>query len=474
MDYEKDALKQMVRICTIKRRKASSLLFPDVPDVYKPAVDNINKEDNHTGIRAVLSEQNAHTSKEYTSKEHAVAGNTDNDVRSKNVKRERLIKKALVLKKENEVRKVQKVYPDNGREESQKDPEVISIRKENTDAHKKNTDYNAKSEKSLIRMQHTEDNEKYDLSHTEKNDMSSVTRKLTGLVTDTAGKTVSPENYIKKYAKVKQFKRMITELKVDEAAVEGINGITNAVKKTMHIMFKPVKILLKQILFFAVMFIFIFILSCTVLVSACSIFSVVISDYDNYDNGQSQYVTSEKSDIAPGHLTDGYVYYNQGDYNEPMGVENGVVHTLSRSGCGLTALASVLATLTGDMTITPVTVLDYGLNGQSGYTAPIVLVSPALFGGLCTKYDLNYAYVDATYKNLDKALKKGHSLICMLDSTCYFTDGTIVTYNTHFVVLMAYDSSGNIACMNPNGGRLCHISPDTVVRAAGHFHEIWR
>ena len=65
------------------------------------------------------------------------------------------------------------------------------------------------------------------------------------------------------------------------------------------------------------------------------------------------------------------------------------------------------------------------------------------------------------------ALSSGHSVIVMLSSSSKWMDGTYVTSRMHYIVLMKYEKSGRIACMNPAGGRLCYIEESTVLSDTG-------
>ena len=159
-----------------------------------------------------------------------------------------------------------------------------------------------------------------------------------------------------------------------------------------------------------------------------------------------------------------------------MGCTSNGVTTIRRSGCGLTALASALATWTGDTSITPRTVLNYALNGRDGNTCSIVLVSSSLYGGMCEKYGLTYeTIVPKDAGKLRAALIDGKSVIVLLSNRAKWSDGNYVTSRTHYIVLMGFAQNGKIACMNPAGGNMKYIDFDTVVNDPGTdtFHVIY-
>lgn len=179
-------------------------------------------------------------------------------------------------------------------------------------------------------------------------------------------------------------------------------------------------------------------------------------------NAKEQNEVVSESDM-PQTETD-YVFYNQGDYQTDMGGGQ----TVAQSGCGLTCLASVLATWTGNKEITPNTVVHYAkVHNTTTGSNGIILVSSGLYGGMCKEYGLTYQAVSKTQENLRLALSSGHSVIVMLSSSSKWTDGTYVTSRTHYIVLMKYEKSGRIACMNPAGGRLCYIEESTVLSDTG-------
>lgn len=184
---------------------------------------------------------------------------------------------------------------------------------------------------------------------------------------------------------------------------------------------------------------------------------------------------SAPSGIVNTHMSS-YIYFNQGDYSDPMGCTSNGVTTIRRSGCGLTALASALATWTGDTSITPRTVLNYGLNGRDGNTCSIVLVSSSLYGGMCEKYGLTYeTIVPKDAGKLRAALIDGKSVIVLLSNRAKWSDGNYVTSRTHYIVLMGFAQNGKIACMNPAGGNMKYIDFNTVVNDPGTdtFHVIY-
>lgn len=188
--------------------------------------------------------------------------------------------------------------------------------------------------------------------------------------------------------------------------------------------------------------------------------------------------TTTVSNRSEAEIINGYVFFNQGDYSNAMGVgSDGRVRTIAGSGCGLTAIASVLCKWTDRTDITPETVLNYALNGASGSRCSIVLVSSSMISGLCNQYGLTYTtIVPKSREQLRDALNAGKSVIVLLSNRARWCNGNYVTSNTHYIVLMGYSENGTILCMNPAGGTLCYITEDTVVNDTGTdtFHVIYK
>ena len=123
---------------------------------------------------------------------------------------------------------------------------------------------------------------------------------------------------------------------------------------------------------------------------------------------------------------DKMVYYNQ--YNKkwaniPYPSANHPKATVQTSGCGTTAGAMVIATLS-DKKITPIDITKYSL--KNGYRA-LEGTSEQLFPALAKKYNLD---IKQTYNLIEmvNAVKKGGISICLMND--WFRDGS-----GHYIVV---------------------------------------
>lgn len=212
-------------------------------------------------------------------------------------------------------------------------------------------------------------------------------------------------------------------------------------------------------------------------------YSMTNLDYVNYaaecladDFGVEDYQVNAFNP-ATGGYSGGYVVgdinncvlYSQGD-SRWSNVSLGGRYTMGSSGCGLTCIASVIATWTGDMSVTPITVADYAknINGSDwrlGAQVVIRTMIPAY--GLQMDTITN---VKADFSGVRQALNEGKSVIVFVDSVGGGswldpdTGNKIKTFtsNTHFFVLIGYVENGMIACMDPNGGVIRYTSEEQV------------
>lgn len=280
-------------------------------------------------------------------------------------------------------------------------------------------------------------------------------RKVMNAAADvTEAVTTAPEMLSKNYSKAKRAKQEIEHMDVEAAAKEAAKGtvsVTSGILKKVHKLIKQWLPFIGAIsgviaAFFVVVIVFIIVVA--VLASGAA----------------SDTVSDETGDSGRHTDTSMYVFYNQGDYTTSMGGGQ----TIAQSGCGLTCLASVIATWTGNTNVTPVTVVNYAkthhtVRGASG----VILVSSELYGGMAGEFSLTYETASVTKDNITNALSDGKSIIAMLTSASKWTDGTYVTSRTHFVALIGFNDDGTIACMNPAGGKRCDISMNTILADSG-------
>lgn len=307
----------------------------------------------------------------------------------------------------------------------------------------------------------------------------------------------APGKIIKSYVKQAKIAQMLTSGDVDALVRTGVSFGVSGISRTLRMFGRGIsrvcKFMLKTIfkilapimpyviVIVASMFLlFLFIMGYEVdnTTNNTALYSYALNETQQTsgtESGTSGDGSSAPSGVVNTHMSS-YIYFNQGDYSDPMGCTFRGVTTIRSSGCGLTALASVLATWTGDTSITPRTVLNYGLHGRDGNTCSIVLVSSSLYGGMCEKYGLTYeTIVPKDAAKLRLALIEGKSVIVLLSNRAKWSDGNYVTSRTHYIVLMGFAKNGKIACMNPAGGNKKYIDFDTVVNDTGTdtFHVIY-
>lgn len=301
-------------------------------------------------------------------------------------------------------------------------------------------------------------------------------------VTTTSRVLTVPSEVSRKVSQAEQIKDRIVNMEVEKTAYDtAVKTTTKAVKKMVFSIGKYLWKVITQFLkkeFVVLMLLFPLVIQVPVVLL---VVFVAQNSGDNYRMEESTSIedsTSTDGNRSEEEIINGYVFFNQGDYNNAMGVgSDGRVRTIAGSGCGLTAIASVLCKWTGRTDITPEVVLKYALNGESGTRCRIVLISSSLISGLCNQYGLTYkTIVPKDRDELREALNTGKSVIVLLSNRARWSNGNYVTSNTHYIVLMGYSESGTIMCMNPAGGTLCYITEDTVVNDTGTdtFHVIYK
>ena len=301
-------------------------------------------------------------------------------------------------------------------------------------------------------------------------------------VTTTSRILTAPSAATQKVSRMEQIKNRVISMEVDRLAYDAAVHTTNKVvrrslRSVVRAVWKVIREFLKKELMVILLFFPVAVYSLIVL------FLVLVAENsgETYRLTETTAVESSTSGVSSrseAEIVNGYVFYNQGDYQNAMGVgSDGRVRTIAGSGCGLTAIASALCKHTGRTDITPETVLTYALNGASGSRCSIVLVSSSLITGLCSQYGLTYnTIIPKSRDELRAALNAGKSVIVLLSNRARWCNGNYVTSNTHYIVLMGYTEDGTIMCMNPAGGTLCYITEDTVVNDTGTdtFHVIYK
>lgn len=212
-------------------------------------------------------------------------------------------------------------------------------------------------------------------------------------------------------------------------------------------------------------------------------YSMTNLDYVNYaaecladDFGVEDYQVNGSYSSA-GHYTGSYVIgdinncvlYAQGD-SRWGALSLGGGTTMGRSGCGLTCIASVIATWTGDLSVTPVTVADYAKNiGGSDWRLGAQVVIRSMIPAYGLRMD-TITNVKADFSGVRQALNEGKSVIVFVDSVgggSWLDPDTgekirTFTSSTHFFVLIAYVENGMIACMDPAGGVIRYTSEEQI------------
>ena len=269
--------------------------------------------------------------------------------------------------------------------------------------------------------------------------------------------TEAPENMIKGYSKARAKKEQIEKIDVEGVAKDFGSFVSHFFISIAKKVVKYLMLLIGTLgLAFVIVMLMFFLLIFIVFVA--------VTGYD--ESAATSTVSASVTNNSE--IIDGCVYINQGDYED---VSMGGGQTISESGCGLTCLASVLATYTGNTSITPVTVINYARSHNTATSdSGAYLVCYSLYNGLAEEYGVNCdIYYSVTHDYIYEALTTGKSVVVKLTSESKWTDGTAVTTGTHFIVLLAYTDTANriIACMNPSGGKTSYIAESTILNDSG-------
>jgi phage-related protein len=149
------------------------------------------------------------------------------------------------------------------------------------------------------------------------------------------------------------------------------------------------------------------------------------------------------NDSEPSTIKNGIPYYNQADKrwaNILYTSVNDKSQTMASSGCGPTAMASVLSAYAGDE-ISPVDLATWSLN--NGFRTKDKGTAHSFFKAIGSKYGVDVLEVGKDRSDLViKSLSEGKPVIAAMGK------GTF-TKNGHFITLVGIDSNGNIDVLDP-------------------------
>lgn len=294
------------------------------------------------------------------------------------------------------------------------------------------------------------------------NKVGHVAKKSIDTATDVMS---SPETMIKSYSKVKTKKEQVENMDVAGVA------------KDVTFLFGRVVGSLVKSFFKYVMYMYAVGLISVLLIGLCfwSIVFIIAAEADDDDSETETIVETETDETQAAYTYDGnWVFINQGDYSN---VSMGEGQTVSRSGCGLTCLASVLATYKENTNITPATVVNYAnVHNMPRLSSGAIAMSDSLCRSMCAEYGIKYSFLTKSASAIEEVLNSGGCVIVWMSSSSKWTDGTFVTTGRHYILLMSYSSDGIIACMNSSGGRLCYIKESTIISdsATTNIYAFWK
>lgn len=131
------------------------------------------------------------------------------------------------------------------------------------------------------------------------------------------------------------------------------------------------------------------------------------------------------------------IYYNQKNYNNSYGYGE----TIAAAGCGPTAMAMVISTLTNS-TVTPVDTADWSL--KNGYRVASG-TSWEFFPAISSEYGITCENISLDADSITNSLNQGKLIILSVRPNT-----TFAPYSSgHFIVLTGVDSEGKISVADP-------------------------
>lgn len=136
--------------------------------------------------------------------------------------------------------------------------------------------------------------------------------------------------------------------------------------------------------------------------------------------------------------------------------------TLALTGCGPTALAMVLAGLTGDKSITPVRIAEYAMKNNyyvrgAGTKWSLMSNPPSIYGVKSNEIPLHK-------ETIINHLNAHHPIICIMSKGDFTT-------TSHFIVLTGYEN-GKIKINDPNSKARSEVLWD-YERIASQIQNLW-
>lgn len=138
-----------------------------------------------------------------------------------------------------------------------------------------------------------------------------------------------------------------------------------------------------------------------------------------------------------GQLLGNVVYYNQKNYKNSYGYGE----TIAAAGCGPTAMAMVISTLTGNA-VTPVDTADWSLN--RGYRVESG-TSWNFFPAIANEYGISCENISLDADSIINSLNQGKLIILSVKPNTTFAPFS----SGHFIVLTGVDSEGKIGVADP-------------------------
>ena len=163
------------------------------------------------------------------------------------------------------------------------------------------------------------------------------------------------------------------------------------------------------------------------------------NEYDIINIKEGLYVNEES--YGDGEYSGDVIFYDQSDYKNVKFCGRSKA-SISSSGCGVTAMAIILSSLTGNKTYDPVYTMNLAYSyGDCG--SGINGTNSSFFRKAADKFGFKYKKTDSGSEVIE-ALKSGKSMVIAHMGSGHFTSGG------HYMVLSATNSSGQVYVHDPN------------------------